>query len=104
MVDANFFLLMLQPSRVICFCDICLLAGLLACWLAGWLAQAVLVLCRGIFTPRNDVMESRSKHYVFAAAFEPEVGGYPLAGAFEEVSVFPLSCAPVPSPRPSHFA
>ncbi|CAM9441118.1 unnamed protein product, partial [Pylaiella littoralis] len=61
--------------------------------------EAVLVLCRRLFTPRNDVTESKSKHYVFAAAFEPEAGGYPLAGAFEEASVFPSIfrvCIPLP--------
>lgn len=70
----------------------------------GWLAQAVLVLCRGLFTPRNDVTESKSKHYVFAAAFEPEAGGYPLAGAFEEVNVFPFFIVCVPIPLPCLFA
>lgn len=50
--------------------------------------QAILVLCRGIFTPQNDVVESKWQHFVFAAVFQPETGGYPLADAFAEVGVF----------------
>ncbi|CAM9187780.1 unnamed protein product [Scytosiphon promiscuus] len=47
--------------------------------------EAVLVLCRGLFTPQNDVVESKREHHVFAAVFQPESGGYPLASAFAEV-------------------
>lgn len=47
--------------------------------------QAILVLCRGVFTPQNDVVETKWEHHVFAAVFQPDSGGYPLAGAFAEV-------------------
>eukprot|EP00752_Nemacystus_decipiens_P004033 g3692.t1 len=47
--------------------------------------EAIIVLCRGIFTPQNDVIETKWEHHVFAAVFQPESGGYPLAGAFAEV-------------------
>ncbi|CAM9888920.1 unnamed protein product [Ectocarpus sp. 6 AP-2014] len=47
--------------------------------------EAVLVLCRGIFTPQNDVVESKWEHHVFAAVFQPESGGSSLASAFAEV-------------------
>ena len=47
--------------------------------------QAIIVLCRGIFTPQNDVVETKWEHHVFAAVFQPESGGYPLADAFAEV-------------------
>lgn len=50
------------------------------------LNQAVLVMCRGLFTPQNEVVESKREHHVFAAVFQPESGGYPLADAFAEVS------------------
>lgn len=53
------------------------------------LSQAVLVLCRGVFTPQNDVVESKREHHVFAAVFQPESGGYPLADGFAEVSCLP---------------
>eukprot|EP00903_Cladosiphon_okamuranus_P006600 g6447.t1 len=47
--------------------------------------EAILVLCRGIFTPQNDVVETKWDHHMFAAVFQPESDGYPLAGAFAEV-------------------
>lgn len=66
------------------------------------LGQAVLVLCRGLFTPVNDVIESNLQHHVYTAAFTPGEAaggsgggsGYPLADAFAEVGqllAFPLS-------------
>ncbi|CAM9947475.1 unnamed protein product, partial [Laminaria digitata] len=55
--------------------------------------QAVLVLCRGLFTPGNEVIESKFQHHVHTAAFPPGEGdgggggsgGYPLADVFAEV-------------------
>lgn len=49
------------------------------------------MLCRGIFTPQNDVVETKWEHHVFAAVFQPESGGYPLAGAFVKVGL--IKCA-----------
>lgn len=46
------------------------------------------MLCRGIFTPQNDVVESKWEHHVFAAVFQPESGGSSLASAFAEVNNF----------------
>lgn len=43
------------------------------------------MLCRGIFTPHSDVVETKWENHVFAAVFQPESGGYSLAGAFAEV-------------------
>lgn len=63
--------------------------------------QAILVLCRGIFTPQNDVVETKWEHHVFAAVFQPGSGGYPLAGVFAEVgfALLPSSCVCLPSVR-----
>lgn len=55
------------------------------------------MLCRGLFTPVNDVIETKFQHHVYTAAFLPRGegvsggsgggggGGYPLADAFAEV-------------------
>lgn len=54
------------------------------------------MLCRGLFTPVNDVIETKFQHHVYTAAFLPwgepasggsggDCGGYPLADAFAEV-------------------
>lgn len=62
--------------------------------------QSVLVLCRGLFTPVNDVIETKFQHHVYTAAFLPggegtdggSGGGYSLADAFTEVGhIIPFS-------------
>lgn len=56
------------------------------------------MLCRGLFTPVNDVIESKFEHHVYTAAFLPGArgdsgsggggdGGYSLTDAFAEVGV-----------------
>lgn len=72
------------------YCSVVVDQTYIVSWVASSLClpQAVLVLCRGIFTPQNDVVESKWEHHVFAAVFQPESGGFPLASAFAEVNIF----------------
>lgn len=62
------------------------------------------MLCRGLFTPGNEVIESKFQHHVHTAAFPPGEGdgggggsgGYPLADAFAEVGLrIVLSLSPL---------
>lgn len=48
-------------------------------------AQAVLVLCRGLFTPGHNKEPSRVHDNVHGCALRVEHGGYPLEEAFAEV-------------------
>lgn len=60
-------------------CFFCLRAGSLN------RAQAVLVLCRGLFTPGHNKEPSRVHDNVHGCALRHEHGGYPLEEAFAEV-------------------
>lgn len=49
--------------------------------------QAVLLLCRGLFTPENDAIVCSGQQHLYETAFQPAAGGYRLEGAFTEVWV-----------------
>lgn len=82
----------LAVARIFCVSHppVVLLYVLRACFFclrAGSLnrAQAVLVLCRGLFTPGHNKEPSRVHDNVHGCALRHEHGGYPLEEAFAEV-------------------
>lgn len=67
--------------------------------------QAVLILCRGLFTPGYNSAASRVYDSVHGAALRREEGGYSLAGAFAEVTVTRVGVEGHtlgPKPQPFH--
>ena len=49
--------------------------------------QAVLVLCRGLFTPGHNDAASRVHDNVYGAALRPQADGYSLAASYAQVSL-----------------